>query len=729
MKAKMECQSRLELEKTMYRLKQEASTGWLENNMLETNAIVNVIPTTTQRQNKPLNEYTLTQMLLDSGNTQDFLSHLIQTVGEAVQAECCFFGLQANSRTTSQIAHWSAKSAKSALSPSSSAALGHFLNHVTVQSTFTPNKPLVITNWPTFVRSHLSQSRSSKRGGVSSLPQEPQIKAVLALKTQFQGQINGMLVLTRSQPCKWKESEVQLLKLFSSHVAVAASQLHLEQQVQQQIRYQTLINELTTAIRNAWELDRIFQMAVEGTASVLQVTRGMILLFKYVDPLHRNRPTQQIPQARANVAAEWQDEALIRTLNLTQQTPGEENADELNSGKICSDSDRSFWASSCSLCQQLLTGNLEPIVLPACDLPLEDEIMQRHWNGSIASIFCLEMLPALLLVPLENQGTVLGCLVFQHPQRLWSLEDITLVKLAAAQISTAIIQSRTLQQIQAVVQERTAQLQHSLDVQAKLYEKTRQQVEQLRRLNTEREEFLSTISHELRTPLTSMTLAIRMLRQADLSPERRDKYLNILEQQCIQETQLINDLLALRKLETNSTTAQLQKLDIRYLVRDIAQSIETHLATKNLSLDLDLPTKPLTLYTESDSFNRILTELLTNAYKYSDPDSHIQLQVIHDSNPTVSQVILMLKNTGAGISPDELPYIFDKFRRGQGVTKQAIQGTGLGLALVKRLVEHLGGTIAATSQPDQSSQPSQPGTSWQTCFTVTFPQYPEGILL
>lgn len=713
----------------MQRFKQEAPTGWLETNMLETNAIVNAIPTPEQRQDEPFSESAITQMLLDSSSTQDFLSHFTQTVGEVLQAECYFIALQANNQTIPQIAHWFPKSAPSLFS----AALCNFLNHATVQSAFTPDKPLAITNWPTFVQSRLGRSRSAKRGAVGSSLQESQIKAVLALKTQFQGRTNGMIVLTRSQPYEWKESEVQLLKSLSPHVAVAASQLHLEQQVQQQIRYQTLINELTTAIRNAWELDRIFQMAVEGTASALQVTRGMILLLKYVDPLHRNRPAQQIPQARANVTAEWWEEAPIRTLNLSTQPAGELNPGGLNPSEIRSD--RSFWASSCSLCQQMLSGNLEPIVLPACTLPLEDEIMQRHWNGSIASIFYLETLPALLLVPLENQGTVLGCLVFQHSQRLWSLEDITLVKLVAAQISTAIIQSRTLQQIQAVVQERTAQLQHSLDVQAKLYEKTRQQVEQLRRLNTEREEFLSTISHELRTPLTSMTLAIRMLRQADLSPERRDKYLDILEQQCVQETQLINDLLALRKLETHSTTAQLQKLDIRYLVRDIAQSLEADLAAKNLILDLDLPAKPLTVYTESDSFNRILTELLTNAYKYSDPNSHIQLQVIHESNPTASQVILLLKNTGAGIAPNELPYIFDKFRRCQGVTKQAIQGTGLGLALVKRLVEHLGGTIAATSQPNKPKQPNKPrqpdkqNTSWQTCFTVTLPQYPEGVVL
>lgn len=711
----MECQSRLELERNAQRFQPEPATGWIEPEPIVSlpseikPASPFSLPAIGSIKDPPPAqlpiEQALTQTLLTSGNIQEALAHLTQRVGESLQAECCFVVLQENHQTIFQMSEWCADAAV----PFSSSVLFALLNHARVRSKFTLDEPLVIADWQTFAQSH-SQSRHLRRSRKSprsiAAPQVSPIQAVLAVKTQFQGQINGTIVLTRSQPYEWQESDVQLLKSLSPHVAIAASQFHLEQQVQQQIRYQTLVNELTTAIRNTWELDRIFQLAVEGTASALQVARGMILLLKYVDPLHRNRPVQQIPQARANVAAEW----------LAPLTP-------LLNPDVTREH-RSFWASGCSLCQQILTGNLEPIVLPACDAPLENEIMQQHWNGSIAPVFHLDRLPALLLVPLENQGAVLGCLVFQHQQRLWSLEEITLVKLVAAQLSTAIIQSHTLQQIQAVVQERTAQLQHSLDVQAKLYEKTRQQVEQLRRLNQEREEFLSTVSHELRTPLTSMTLAIRMLRQANLSPERRDKYLDILEQQCVQETQLINDLLALRKLEMNSTAAQLQKLDIRYLVRDIAQSMEEHLAGKSLTLELNLPAKPLTVYTESDSFSRVLTELLTNARKYSVSGSQVQLQVVQEDSAAVnaagSQIVLRLTNIGAGILPDELPYIFEKFRRCQGMTKQAIQGTGLGLALVKGLVEHLGGTIAASSQMIEQSQ------SWQTCFTVILPQCPEG---
>jgi signal transduction histidine kinase len=113
------------------------------------------------------------------------------------------------------------------------------------------------------------------------------------------------------------------------------------------------------------------------------------------------------------------------------------------------------------------------------------------------------------------------------------------------------------------------------------------------------------------------------------------------------------------------------------------------------------------------SFNRILLELLTNAGKYADPNSTISLQVRPQAN---QQIQIKLSNVGSAISEEELPYIFDKFRRCQGMTQNAVAGTGLGLALVKSLVQHLNGTITASSTPVEGSQ------SYETCFTILLPQ-------
>ncbi|NJP09381.1 MAG: HAMP domain-containing histidine kinase [Leptolyngbyaceae cyanobacterium RU_5_1] len=324
--------------------------------------------------------------------------------------------------------------------------------------------------------------------------------------------------------------------------------------------------------------------------------------------------------------------------------------------------------------------------------------------------------PALLMAPLESQGTVLGFLVFEHHQpHSWQAKEIELVELVSAQVSTAIIQTETIRQVQALVETRTAELQQSLDVQAKLYQRTREQIDQLRHLNQLKDEFLDTVSHELRTPLTTMTLAIRMLRQVGLSSDRSAQYLDILEQQCAQETNLVNDLLALQELESQKTTIQLEELNLSELLQELAVSFRQKWAAKGLVLELDFPNAPCKLHSDRDRLNQIFLELLTNAGKYSEPSSRICLKMVCQQEPT-KQISLTLSSVGASISPEELPHIFEKFRRCPGATQNAIQGTGLGLALVKCLLENLNGTISVSSAPTQDPQ------IWATRFTLSLPQ-------
>ncbi len=127
-----------------------------------------------------------------------------------------------------------------------------------------------------------------------------------------------------------------------------------------------------------------------------------------------------------------------------------------------------------------------------------------------------------------------------------------------------------------------------------------------------------------------------------------------------------------------------------------------------------MPQEPLKLQTELESFDRILQELLTNVCKYSERDTNVYLQAFHQVDQLVDQVIIKVTNTGRAISEEEATYIFDKFRRGKG---RWTPGTGLGLALVKSLVQHLNGAIAVESLQISDSQLSE------ICFTLTLPQF------
>ena len=304
----------------------------------------------------------------------------------------------------------------------------------------------------------------------------------------------------------------------------------------------------------------------------------------------------------------------------------------------------------------------------------------------------------------------------QSVARCWKPAELNMVEMVCAQLSNAIIQNQTLRQVRALVDERTDKLQGSLEVQAKLYERTRQYVKQLAELNELKDEFLSNMSDRLRYPLTNMRMALRNLRQKGIDPERQARYLNILEEECTKEIDLINDLLTLQKLETHQEPPQLESIDLNTKVQDITERFKKKLSDKGLEILFELPADSLELQTEIESFERILTELLSNVCKYSEPDTKVELQAEHQISDSTDKISIKIINVGRGISQEEATYIFDKFRRGKG---RWTPGTGLGLALVKSYVQHLNGTIAVDSSEIPNSELSK------ICFTLTLPQFAE----
>ncbi|MBW4611174.1 MAG: GAF domain-containing sensor histidine kinase [Hassallia sp. WJT32-NPBG1] len=540
----------------------------------------------------------------------------------------------------------------------------------------------------------ISTIKNSLETGYQYLPLP--IKAVLAIPTRFGGKNNGVISLIKFHPYDWSESEKQLLKAVESSCAIAFSQVAQAQIIACQQKYiaksaqhQSLITQLTILSRSNLELNQMLQLAIASTAECLQADRGMLILLKYTNPLFRTQPKKQIPKAKATVVGEWsRDESSLDTQLETL--------------------DKSFSVSECGLCQRVFTSGKAVII--------NENIDQN--SISIAPVFALDVLPAVLLVPLENQGKVIGFLVLQQAvPRNWDFAELNIVEMVCAQMSNAIIQSQTLRQVQMLVDERTAKLQSSLELQAKLHEKTRQHVEQLRELNELKDEFLSNMSDRLRYPLTNMLMSIRNLGLPGITPERQAKYVDILESECTKEINLINDLLTLQKLDTHQERPQYENIDLNTKIQDVAASFEEKLANKGLSIKVDLPIEPLILQTEVESLNRILQELFTNASKYSERDSVVQLQVHHQVEQQIDQVMIKITNTGLGISDEDATYIFDRFRRGRG--GRWTPGTGLGLALVKSLVQHLNGAIAVESTSIEDSNLSK------ICFTLTLPQFSE----
>ena len=637
-----------------------------------------------QHQEEPARELVqkINQIIANSSATALMLQDIAQLLGVAFQVDCCCLVSVADETSEeATTSNWCADEYLGLPHPEEMFSMEQLLMHSPVLQCAA--QPLTIED--------ISIIQNSLVVGCQYLPLP--IKAVLAIPTRFGGNNNGVINLIKFQPYEWSESEKQLLKEVESACAIAFSGVaqaqqitHQEQSLQKSKQHQSLIKQLTILSRSNLELNQMLQLVIASTAESLQADRGLLIQLKYTD---RTQAKKQIPKAKATVSGEWTK--VIQNSRVSKP-------DTL---------DQSFLISDCGLCQRAFLDLGKPVIF--------DDYTEQNDTSTATPLLAVEKFPAVLLMPLESQGIILGFLVLQQAvTRSWQAAELNLVEMVCAQVSNAIMQSRTLSGVQSLVKDRTAQLQSSLELQAKLNERTRQYVEQLRKLNELKDEFLSNMSDRLRYPLTNMLMSIKNLRLPGITPERQGRYLDILEQECSKEINLINDLLTLQKLESPHEAPQLESIDLNTRIQDIAASFEKKLGEKGLKISVDLPEESLKLQTELESFDRILQELLTNACKYSEPDTIVHLEAAHRVDQQIDQVIMKVTNTGRAISEEEATYIFDKFRRGKG---RWTPGTGLGLALVKSLVQHLNGAIAVESLPISDSEQSE------ICFTLTLPQF------
>ena len=227
---------------------------------------------------------------------------------------------------------------------------------------------------------------------------------------------------------------------------------------------------------------------------------------------------------------------------------------------------------------------------------------------------------------------------------------------------------------------------------------------ELQKLNQLKDDFLSTVSHELRTPMSNMKMALQMLTIAT-TVERQQRYLEILKAECAREIDLINDLLDLQRLEAAAyPTFLVESINLQSWFSNLVVPFRSRIQEHHQVLKIDLPENLPPLITDRSSLERLIAELLNNACKYTPAGGQIILSAGPGGNPSTNNPLvpsfpftrLTIQNQ-AEISPTELPRIFDKFYRVPHADPWKQGGTGLGLALVKRLVEQLQGDIQVES--------------------------------
>ena len=222
--------------------------------------------------------------------------------------------------------------------------------------------------------------------------------------------------------------------------------------------------------------------------------------------------------------------------------------------------------------------------------------------------------------------------------------------------------------------------------------------------------FLANMSHELRTPMNAV-LGFSQLLQKDrtLTPTQREN-LNIINNSGRHLLDLINDILDMAKIEAGRVKIEINCFDLGVLLRDVIDMMHERAEAKGLELLLDQSSDfPRFVCMDESKLKQVLLNLISNAVKYSKRGGvRVRLNANLDSNSSECELIFVIEDTGIGISPQDLPLIFDTFVQVGGESEQ--KGTGLGLPITKEYIELMGGSITVTSELNQGS-----------CFTVKLP--------
>lgn len=233
---------------------------------------------------------------------------------------------------------------------------------------------------------------------------------------------------------------------------------------------------------------------------------------------------------------------------------------------------------------------------------------------------------------------------------------------------------------------------------ARAYEQERRRAEELAEVDRAKTAFFSNVSHEFRTPLTLMLGPLEdALREGGLAEPHRER-IETAYRNSLRLLKLVNVLLDFSRIEAGRAHALYQPTDLAALTRQLASHFQSAAARAGLALSVDCPPLPEPVYVDREMWEKIVLNLLSNAFKHTF-EGGITVRLAWRDGPQ-----LTVEDSGVGIAPEELPRLFNRFHRVKGAAARSYEGTGIGLSLVKELVEAHAGFIRVESEPGRGSR-------------------------
>lgn len=475
-----------------------------------------------------------------------------------------------------------------------------------------------------------------------------QIRSYVAVPLMRDGNWIGVLFAARPQPHQWRDSEISLIQTVAERVWLAVEKLRSEAALRESER------------RAVEEYQRLLERIVP-LAETLGAARDLVTIYRSLQEFicasmscsgffvsfYDAENTLRLP---AYIWGEG-DEIDVASLPPMPITEGGGPNSRAILGKQVVITDN-YWE------EQKNRPHL---------------ILQENGRDPLSS----------LVVPMMVQDRVIGSLEVQsHEPRAFGREHAVVLEMAGNLAAVAIENVRL------------------IDTEAK----ARAEAEAANRM---KDEFLSVLSHELRTPLNAMLGWVRILRAGNVDEERTVKALEIIERNTRQQSSLIEDLLDVSRIISGKMRIEQEMIDLNPALEQAAENVRPIAAAKGVEFIFGGIDEPLYLNGDAVRLQQVITNLLQNAIKFTPAGGRITL----DRRRDASSAVVDVTDTGIGIAKEFLPVIFDRFSQADASTKRNNTGLGLGLTIVRTIVEMHGGSVEAQSDG--------PGTGSR--FIVTLP--------
>jgi signal transduction histidine kinase len=441
-------------------------------------------------------------------------------------------------------------------------------------------------------------------------------------------------IYVANRPGGFRQRDVRLLEIFGAQAAETIANARLFATIQAQAEREAVVNRLLLILQQTADPKRAVETVTERVGEVLDLDRCIVILFS--------------DNERGDFRGEWCAPGVAR---ISDDREVQER------------SPIPYWIKTHR--QPLVVADARSHALAA---GIED-LIEKTGVRSFA------------VVPIMHQGRVIGALSAHQTRRYrnWAEDDIDLLMAVATHVGATLENARL--------------------------------IAELREANRLKDEFLATLSHELRTPLTAITGWVDLLSESEAARADRDLADGVaaISASATSLTQLISDLLDLSRIQRGVLRLEREPLDVNQSVMSAARAVRQGAAARRQELHLELAEGLPHTIADAHRVQQVLWNLLTNAIKFTPQggrvtvrsrllDEGLKLGEQGAAGEHLRWIVIEVEDTGEGIPEDFLPFIWDRFRQADGSATRRHGGLGIGLSLVKELIEAHGGHVNAHSQ-------------------------------